>query len=1502
MNTQMNLDSLSLNRARFEQIRREFVPGYKLTDLKYLRDKAKSENTLRELYRGRAPYELLQNADDAGATRVAFILQQDGLAFAHDGHWFTVENFRSLADGWSDKNPAECIGHKGLGFRSVLDISPAPHILKVDTDGFLGVKFTWALNNGHFQEAYRRDTSLKEIVVSWEKHGQSICPIMAIPGLASKYDLGSAGIVLEDLSRGKYHYGKFTTMFWFPLNDPNTQPSVLKELAPQPLRKEDLLKFLQEEVSVMLPFLASVTYVEVYEQDRRIGLRFLSGRSQQTSKGREVTIHLDGKNQGNSDVFYQARFTFEIPPYIKNHADTPKAVKNMAEAEVVLSVQLNNGQPIANSDSCFHVYFPTQESTGVGIVVHGDFFVKPDRTRLMDGHYNEWLLGCAARAAANDFLTELLRQYDPQSIFAALSPIDTTQKEIAPTTKKFVKMFAEELQAREEPFLPTLVGLLGAHEVILPPRVDQEGFWEGHFSEAVNRVATPRRAFLSAKVDSVLSRKFFRLAKMHILDDEALLDFIDASATGSRSPEWWYDCYVYMENTLSRLSHSHFAGHNLLPTVDSKVAPVPEDGEYFVCLPPMRKSGSIEVPALFSSVFTFLNTRLAELLTNGEDTVRNWVLDRLRITRFEATSFLPRAVRTTAAQIYGGAILINPHALKQVWIFMKRSIDLSRTAIPAESLVWHELGRFPLTIQVGTIEEYLDPGYLVPAFLCYWPKAFAPPLNCLSGVAGLRRVNENFLVELLLESGEPEEEWWEFFNRVGVSTAPKLLQYKRLAAREELAFSTTGLSVTESSRFTGERQTDENHAVMETLAKEGLWISYTNKPSVCGHGFPRAVQALTLLEGLSACVNTSVSEFEDKNGHWHDRLWSLVRALPAKTIQEVEPDSVYCRGGGGHASSVGSYLQEQLDRFDWLPTTLGPANRTECFLRLKSRRLIATGRMDEEIGDVLLPHVIVENTDQQARLELLGVEPLDDASSASSSTMLRALALLGEKLSTDWGQKEILSVRSRWRLVRGAIQEMYRTLNQFSSLPDPHPTVLLSIRAESGNRFCHTPVYYADPGSAIERAFINSLPLLDADRPYPSFFEYMGIYRLDQSGAVHEKFLSEDAAEPVPHLQNAIIQDLAPFLLATLVAKVDTPKHSELVVRRLKERFEVKAAHRLALSFSLATDPSITHEVTFPKFYLQRRRVQLPGAVHEIHYVLYINANSSISLSSPELDADALGEAIAPLFLDGTSASNELENLFSRITTRYQMLRGNREALQEYLYLQLEISQEAQDSAWAMLAGDIVPSRTPPPPVQIVHSHHGHKSMDGNGKPATKEIMQKALADKVKNLVNDITDGGGTTKSETRSGQKDTDGSSINIRSGKPTPEQQLRGRQGEEEIKRRLNLSGGWEGFTLREDKRENGCGFDFLCSQDARTVKLEIKTFSSDGRVVVTSNELREAAASGDEYYLIGVLDNGKPENEWNTFLIQNPINLLLSQGTLDLEAKLQVSAREIFAIVSD
>jgi hypothetical protein len=131
--------------------------------------------------------------------------------------------------------------------------------------------------------------------------------------------------------------------------------------------------------------------------------------------------------------------------------------------------------------------------------------------------------------------------------------------------------------------------------------------------------------------------------------------------------------------------------------------------------------------------------------------------------------------------------------------------------------------------------------------------------------------------------------------------------------------------------------------------------------------------------------------------------------------------------------------------------------------------------------------------------------------------------------------------------------------------------------------------------------------------------------------------------------------------------------------------------------------------------------------------------------------------------------------------------------------------------------------------------------------------------------------------------------------SGEPTPEQQLRGKKGEEEIRRRLMLPAGWDGFFLEKDRRRDGCGYDFLCRHGERIVKLEVKTFLRNGRVTVTSRELQEAGASETDYYLIGVLDDGRRVRQWPTFRLENPLATIMTRGKIDLQAKVHASALE-------
>lgn len=67
--------------------------------------------------------ELLQNADDAGATEASVQIHDRVLTFCHNGTDFTEEHFTSLCRfGYSNKRALHTIGFRGIGFKSVFSL------------------------------------------------------------------------------------------------------------------------------------------------------------------------------------------------------------------------------------------------------------------------------------------------------------------------------------------------------------------------------------------------------------------------------------------------------------------------------------------------------------------------------------------------------------------------------------------------------------------------------------------------------------------------------------------------------------------------------------------------------------------------------------------------------------------------------------------------------------------------------------------------------------------------------------------------------------------------------------------------------------------------------------------------------------------------------------------------------------------------------------------------------------------------------------------------------------------------------------------------------------------------------------------------------------------------------------------------------------------------------------------------------------------------------------
>ncbi len=105
-----------------EENRAEYTPK-SINLLGFVSDKLYSDRT-------HFVFELLQNAEDAGASGVQFHLFADRLEFTHDGRAFTTADIVSICDAVAstkEDDPGQ-IGRFGIGFKSVYAVTSSPEI------------------------------------------------------------------------------------------------------------------------------------------------------------------------------------------------------------------------------------------------------------------------------------------------------------------------------------------------------------------------------------------------------------------------------------------------------------------------------------------------------------------------------------------------------------------------------------------------------------------------------------------------------------------------------------------------------------------------------------------------------------------------------------------------------------------------------------------------------------------------------------------------------------------------------------------------------------------------------------------------------------------------------------------------------------------------------------------------------------------------------------------------------------------------------------------------------------------------------------------------------------------------------------------------------------------------------------------------------------------------------------------------------------------------------
>ena len=282
-------------------------------------------------------YELLQNAEDARATRVVIEYHGDKLVFYHNGKPFDegdVKGVSSMLMGTKDKNDASTIGKFGMGFKSVFKYTYQPEVYSDE-------------------EVFRIENYLLPV---------------GMPG-AWDYQTEKQKLSYEVTEGGRFTpfaTSEHLTKFVIPFAKKKDDGSLVSVPGNEVLTK---LEGLTGEILLFLTHIKLLYWV-----DKKTGKFAKIMLSEAENDDRLITCRIEGSAYaGKEDIsrYLKYKKVFEHP--------------EMSNAEVSVAYKVNNRANNINemSHTDIWVYFPTRDNTDLPFLVHGSFETAVSREKLM---------------------------------------------------------------------------------------------------------------------------------------------------------------------------------------------------------------------------------------------------------------------------------------------------------------------------------------------------------------------------------------------------------------------------------------------------------------------------------------------------------------------------------------------------------------------------------------------------------------------------------------------------------------------------------------------------------------------------------------------------------------------------------------------------------------------------------------------------------------------------------------------------------------------------------------------------------------------------------------------------------------------------------------------------------------------------------------------------------------------------------------------------------------
>ncbi|MGI9017153.1 MAG: sacsin N-terminal ATP-binding-like domain-containing protein [Euzebya sp.] len=333
---------------------------------------ARAERLLGREYHGRFLIELLQNAADAwredprsdsgaGGARVRIVLTEEpALLVANEGAPISAETvIGSLGHiGASTKAEGEAIGHKGIGFKSVLEISHAPEIFSglQSPSEPLAVAF----------DPVAAAAAIRDASPQWDAHLAGVDnidagdPLAGVPTLRYPTWIEDLPAEVQALSDDR-----FDTVIRLPL-----VPQSDGDLATTISDVRDAIAAVSDEILLLLD-----SFGEIRMEDR--------------AAATTTTIRPEAASTPGDGAHVRVIRDGTVSSSWRVHRDRLDADGGMS-SELTFGLRIDADDRVVDlgGDSVsapFHLFFPTRISSGTPFLLHGYFEVDAARTGFYGG-------------------------------------------------------------------------------------------------------------------------------------------------------------------------------------------------------------------------------------------------------------------------------------------------------------------------------------------------------------------------------------------------------------------------------------------------------------------------------------------------------------------------------------------------------------------------------------------------------------------------------------------------------------------------------------------------------------------------------------------------------------------------------------------------------------------------------------------------------------------------------------------------------------------------------------------------------------------------------------------------------------------------------------------------------------------------------------------------------------------------------------------------------------